>query len=153
MARSGNGRERCRDWSSALLRASRRVSFTCTRSANSHPFGGAVSRYLIVSLSLSLSLLSATPAVADPGQDAMRGATYDTVDAVAVYGNIIVITGVVSGERTSTEIRYPVYNDSESASRCDRLAMLAVAKPGKYQFAMVDVGSWAYACKLIVRSV
>src|SRR5262249_38951469 len=62
-------------------------------------------------------------------------AVYDTVDAVETVGNRIIVTGIVSGESTTSEIIYTI-QDSPSgsavaATRCDRLALLAIAKPGK----------------------
>jgi len=73
------------------------------------------------------------------------------------------VTGIVTGEgapsrRTFTILGSPVTPSSGTpqqdvaASRCDRLALLAMSKPGKFQFAIVDVGSSRVGCKLIART-
>lgn len=107
-----------------------------------------------LALSFAPSVSLAIPAPA-PGP-----AVYDTVDAVQVSGSRIAITGIIAGQSTPSELFYTVNNDfssgtPEAANRCDRLALLAMAKPGKYQFAMMSpagVGSGGFVCKLIVRT-
>jgi hypothetical protein len=84
---------------------------------------------LALSFAPSVSLANPLPA---PGP-----AVYDTVDAVQASGTRIAITGIIAGQSTQSESFYFVNNDSsagtaEAASRCDRLALLAMAKPGKY---------------------
>jgi hypothetical protein len=88
-------------------------------------------------------------------------AVYDTVDAVEVFGSRITVTGIIAGQSAPSEFIYVIFDGSSSgstpggANRCDRLALLAMAKPGKYQFATLIVpdtfGSF-YSCKLIVRT-
>lgn len=105
--------------------------------------------------------LSFTPATsfADP-PPASGPAVYDTVDAVEVFGNRIAVTGIIAGQSTQSVLSYVISDGSasnstpEGANRCDRLALLAMAKPGKYQFATVRVGTFgnAFSCKLTVRT-
>jgi hypothetical protein len=105
---------------------------------------------LALSFAPAASFANPTPA---PGN-----AIYETVDAVQVSPTRIVITGIIVGQSTQSEFIYVINNDfstttSEVASRCDRLALLAMAKPGKYQFAMVTPLSGSFfSCKLIVRT-
>jgi hypothetical protein len=79
--------------------------------------------------------------------------SYATIDAIEVVASNITVTGIISGQGTPTTTTYPVTGGTESAARCDRLALLAMAKPGKYQFAVVDQGlGGEVSCKLIVRT-
>jgi hypothetical protein len=119
-----------------------------------------VSRQLIKYLAFALSFLPASLAVAE-APIAEASAVYETVDAVEVWGNRITVTGIVSGQSAPSELQYLMLDLgttsgglADSAARCDRLALLAMAKPGKYQFAMVRVepSSRRFGCKLIVRT-
>jgi hypothetical protein len=78
--------------------------------------------------------------------------TYDTIDAVEVVGSVITVTGIISGQGAPTTTTYTVLGGTESAARCDRLALLAMAKPGKFQFAVVTQLGDEVSCKLIVRT-
>lgn len=107
----------------------------------------------ILAATLAISLVSSTPAIADFPFD---GQVYDTVDAVQSDAAFITITGIVVGQSTATTSTYRIrslINDGASAARCDRFALLAMAKPGKYQFATVMVSSFPeFDCKLTVRT-
>jgi hypothetical protein len=81
---------------------------------------------------------------------------YDTVDAVETGSNSsIVVTGVIAGQGTPTTTFYSLGSSSaggvDPAARCDRLALLAMSKPGKFQLVMVQ-HSPQVACKLVVRT-
>ena len=86
--------------------------------------------------------------------------TYDTVDAVEVLSDQIKVTGIISGQGVPSTTRYSIVGSSSSpsevaASRCDRLALLAMSRPGKFQFALVEelsISSPKFGCKLIVRT-
>jgi hypothetical protein len=88
--------------------------------------------------------------------------TYDTVDAVEVMADQIRVTGIISGQAAPSTQLYRIVSSPPSgggftdtaASRCDRLALLAISKPGKYQFATVQVVDFSprFSCKLIVRT-
>ncbi len=92
------------------------------------------------------------------GNPAIGPVTYDTVDAVEVLDNRITITGIAAGgsvpvELTFTILDVPGSTTGAAAARCDRLALLAMAKPGKYQFATTATNtSLRFGCKLIVRT-
>jgi hypothetical protein len=109
-----------------------------------------------------LAALCFIPAVssADAPQS-FTPAVYDTVDAVEVWGNRLIVTGIISGQDHVSELGYQIADRSnvgtifpEGAIRCDRLALLAIAKPGKYQFATTHLVNFAtlLGCKLIVRT-
>ena len=109
----------------------------------------------ILAAIVATSLVSPTPAIADfPG----TGQVYDTVDAVQSDAGLITITGIIVGQSTATTSSYVISASSSSSSedgaaRCDRLALLAMAKPGKYRFATVGPDrNDRFVCKLTVRA-
>jgi hypothetical protein len=118
-----------------------------------------MTRHLVPGLALvALSFVSPSPAAA---ADAVAPAVYDTVDAVEVWGGRITVTGIISGQAGPSELVYIIHDGAftstpspEAAARCDRLAMLAMAKPGKYQFATTRLlgVTGRFGCKLIVRA-
>ena len=118
-------------------------------------------RYLIPALA-TLVLLSVSPAPTSFAAGAAgvvvasTGAVYDTVDSVQASLNHVTIIGIVAGQSESSELLYTISdfpNSSTAASRCDRLALLAMSKPGKFQFSTVKFdGTNIYACKLVVRT-
>ena len=79
---------------------------------------------------------------------------YDTVDAIEAAGSGgIRVTGIVAGEQAQSVTFYFLGSGSETGLRCDRLALLAMSKPGKFQFVVVNSGPGSgNACKLIVRT-
>jgi hypothetical protein len=113
---------------------------------------------VILAATLAVWLASTTPASADIADSPH---VYETVDAVqsGPTDHQITITGIIAGQSTATTMSYPLrapFSSSVNANedvtaRCDRLALLAMAKPGKYQFATVLV-SGGFVCKLIVRA-
>lgn len=90
--------------------------------------------------------------------------TYDTVDAVEVLADQIRITGIISGQDAPSTRQYEIWGSPPSsqtggptdvaASRCDRLALLAMSKPGKFQFGLTPEINFPlrHSCKLIVRT-
>jgi hypothetical protein len=86
--------------------------------------------------------------------------TYDTVDAVEVQNDCcsfvnLVVTGILAGQSTPTTRTFAFSNssatDAAPALRCERFAVIAMSKPGKYQFAISASGTLG-ACKLILRT-
>lgn len=113
-----------------------------------------------------LATLSSTPA---------RGAvgtvtTFETVDAIeAILSSDtfrpvgIKVTGILVGSASpssvsvkltgSTVANNPGIAAVDLVARCDRMAMLAMSKPGKFQFALVETDIFqVFTCKLIVRT-
>ncbi|AFE07249.1 hypothetical protein COCOR_06973 [Corallococcus coralloides DSM 2259] len=94
-----------------------------------------------LALLATLSLVPST-AGADPEQP-VSGVTYvfASVDAYTVGPATFDITGTLVGESTPRTFRFwPGSGESYSveASRCDRLALLAMTRPGRYLF------SWSH---------
>lgn len=112
----------------------------------------------ILAATLAFSLASTTPVSADI---AISGHAYDTVDSVqsGPSERQITITGVIAGQSTATTLTYQLRGNistnatEDMTARCDRFALLAMAKPGKYQFATTRAASSnTYDCVLTTRA-
>lgn len=113
---------------------------------------------VLLAATLACSLASTTPAGADT---AGSGHAYDTVDAVqsGPGERQITITGIIAGQSTATTLTYQLRNTISGTStedltaRCDRFALLAMAKPGRYQFVTIRATfSNTYDCALTMRA-
>jgi hypothetical protein len=106
-------------------------------------------RHLITVLAIAaLTMISPESARADTGDVT----AYATVDAIEAIGNDIFVTGIIAGQGAPSTTRYDVFETEVTASRCDRMALLAMSKPGKFQFVMVEHEFQRFACKLILRT-
>jgi hypothetical protein len=116
-------------------------------------------RTLVICVALAaLCLISSQPVNAETGTVTL----YDTVDAIKVSDSRITVTGIITGDSAPSTAVYTILSTSATnggaidvaASRCDRLALLAISKPGKFQFGMVLEGNSGarFSCKLIVRT-
>jgi hypothetical protein len=101
----------------------------------------------------AVTILSAQPVRAAAGDITL----YDTVDEIRVSDDRIIVTGVVAGQSAATTAAYSIVNNHTSgsptdvaASRCDRLALLAMSKPGKFRFGVVEEEFRGFSCKLRV---
>jgi hypothetical protein len=116
-------------------------------------------------LVMCLMVCASTFAVPRHGAAAISPTTtFDTVDAVELQNDCctfvnLVVTGIRAGESTPTTITFTFANNSATdaapALRCERFAVIAMSKPGKYQFAIGangNVGGGSGACKLILRT-
>ena len=82
--------------------------------------------------------------------------TYTTVDSIETSGNsYITITGIRGLDQAATTIVYRIAQGSQpqdAAARCDRFALLAMSKPGKYIFEVTDLYKNSnFTCKLSVK--
>jgi hypothetical protein len=119
-----------------------------------------MARHLIPGLAIvALTLISPLAIAADPPLGS--AAVYDTVDSIGVWGRRITVTGIISGQAAPSTFQYPIFEESggasgtlsDAANRCDRLALLAMSKPGKFQFAMEHPNfSSSFRCALTVRA-
>jgi len=115
-----------------------------------------MTRHLVTCLTIT-ALTFVSPAPAAAATYASSSAVYDTVDAVEILevASTITITGIISGQSSPSTLSYNLHlSTTESASRCDRLALLAMSKPGRFQLAMnYFYGNGdGFTCKLIVRT-
>jgi|SRR4051812_16547779 hypothetical protein len=112
-----------------------------------------MTRYTLTGLAILVAILVwSLPAAADFPEVPV---VYETVDAVSSAPDEITITGIMVGHTTPTTSTFQISRglDQDSVGRCDRFALLAMAKPGKYQFATVITDSSPrFGCKLLVRA-
>src|SRR5262249_47645973 len=113
-----------------------------------HQPGGTMTRHLVCSAIAAIVIFSSQRALAD--------VAYVTVDAVETSSaGLISSTRIVSGDPTPST-RFVNVSSSTSitdgANRCDRLALLAMSKPGKFQLVMVGPSSSLFECKLVLRA-
>lgn len=115
---------------------------------------------------LTLCLVIALLSVAAP-RPAAAAATdiFDSVNAVEVNNNdpnaggnvTLTLQGIRAGGTTPSTTTY-VFSGASSpsnldmANQCQRLAVLVMSKPGKFQFAISPSSSSAHGCKLILRT-
>jgi len=88
--------------------------------------------------------------------------TYETVDAVEVEGVWITVTGILVGDIAPARLGFKIAGAGQpaseaAASRCDRLALLAMSRPGKFLFnltvSLLGGGSAVFSCKLVARTL
>lgn len=103
------------------------------------------------------ALIGMIMAPVEPAAQAQTAAkeAYSAVDEVSVAVDSITITGVVLGQSAPTTRTYRAsdYNGAGTAGalqNCVRLAMMAMAKPGAYLFAVAYSDSFSRypACRL-----
>lgn len=97
-------------------------------------------RHLVVCLALA-SLTFVAPRPADAAGTITH--TFTAVDAVEVQysgggaGFILVVTGFLGGGSAPTTHSFPFMNTDiglRQAEKCERMAQIAMSKPGKFQF-------------------
>jgi hypothetical protein len=84
--------------------------------------------------------------------------TFVAVDAVKVDHTRIVVTGVLEGEATAVDrefyFTFSAYSTSqpyEQRQSCERLALVAMAKPGFYTFSVTQGSSSGYPSCTLAR--
>jgi hypothetical protein len=97
----------------------------------------------------SLTFMAARPAAAATTH------TFDTVDALEIEynsnsGNIVIVTGILVGQMTPTTHTFAFNGYGDDARQCERFAVIAMSKPGKYRFAIGTM--YNKGCKLILRT-
>ncbi|AEI64842.1 hypothetical protein [Corallococcus macrosporus] len=110
---------------------------------------------LVRTASVVAALLLAPAAVAEEAEYG-RSYVFTTVDAVQAYslGGGFEVTGVLEGEATTRTISFwaehGTYESQQSfGARCDRLALLLMTRPGRFQLTVLMPSSFqAATCKL-----
>jgi hypothetical protein len=89
---------------------------------------------IALALALATTTLSAAPvAHADPPSTTV----FDAVDMVQGESSRLTVTGLVAGQPTTKA--WLIYGSSgDGALRCERMALLAMSKPGKYTFSVIQ---------------
>jgi hypothetical protein len=101
----------------------------------------------------------ATAAPRPAGATIISTTVFDTVDTVEINNENnsvnLVVTGILTGGGVPRTMSFAFLNTqalaAAAALRCERFAVIAMSKPGKYQFAVGVSGSLG-ACKLILRT-
>lgn len=105
---------------------------------------------VLATLSLVPASALAEPESPVPGMDYV----FATVDAYSVTATAFDITGTLKGESTPRTFRLWTYGlsaegHSVEAARCDRLALLAMTRPGRFLFTWSqDLYAYAPTCTL-----
>jgi hypothetical protein len=92
-------------------------------------------------------LIAAAPRVVTASAGVPISVTYDTVDFVEIKNQelcdgcsrseaFVIVRGVASGAGTPSTGTFNFGSNKDMATRCEHLATIAMAKPGKYQFAI-----------------
>lgn len=101
---------------------------------------------LLLAGAAAVALVSAAPA---PAQTALPPYVFVAVDALDVQYSKFLVTGVLDGEseaRTVTVYFGTSYPDQ--VAMCERLALLAMTRPGQFRFEIQQVSSMFHTCKL-----
>ncbi|NOK18290.1 hypothetical protein [Corallococcus carmarthensis] len=95
--------------------------------------------------------LAPSTARAEPEEPTVGVAyVFATVDAYTVGNTTFDVTGTLVGESTPRTFRFWANGDSSvEASRCDRLALLVMTRPGRFHFSWrQDAPGYYPACTL-----
>jgi hypothetical protein len=114
--------------------------------------GMIMSQRWAIGLAIAVVVAASSPAVA-----AGTPISFDTVDAVELIdgggsiGQVLKLTGIVTGTATPTTIQFSFSNKVEAATRCERMATIAMSKPGKFRVLIAGItsSSLEVSCKLV----
>ena len=75
------------------------------------------------------------------------------VDAVETRANLFTVTGVIDGESEARAVTFTFSDSSSTTARvdvaaCQRLALLAMTRPGQFRFEVASANYYYPACKL-----
>ncbi len=117
-------------------------------------------------LAICFVIASAVTSVSRRGAaDAVIQIVFDTVDSVEIKNqdacngcstvqSVVVVTGIPSGSSTRFTRSFNFGLNNDIATRCEHLAVIAMSKPGKYQFGIgadtFNAGAGHGDCKLIL---
>lgn len=90
-------------------------------------------------------LMLAAPLRAFAANSGFRN-SFDTIDSVEIsnldveFGqhSFLTVRGILRGQSTPVSLDFDFGTNKDMATRCERLALIAMSKPGKYQF---DIGA------------
>lgn len=116
-----------------------------------------------ITILLAASLAFPSSALAN----ATASTVFDTVDNAEIQqlstcgtlgcfpaATMLLVTGILQGQTTPTAHSFDFGFQADLAAHCQRLAMIAMAKPGKYRFAIgadnSNRGAPSAACRLAI---
>jgi hypothetical protein len=74
----------------------------------------------------------------------------DAIESSSSAGSpLIKVTGILVGETAPTTVTFQTGTAADMTTRCERLGLLAMAKPGRYLFAIGGPSTTPATCKLI----
>jgi len=94
---------------------------------------------------LALAAALALPVFAQTGYTTV---VFTAVDAVSLRSSGIQITGVPEGAAAPVTSTWSVYSASY-AEACERYALLAMERPGRYRLEVLSSGSSLQYCRLV----
>jgi hypothetical protein len=117
----------------------------------------------VIAALATVFLLSTPVAQAQTVENATSGTPYvfEVIDAYELRGDLsgtsnqyVLVTGILKEESTVRTFRFTMYNSTTDRllqnQRCDRMALLAMTKPGRYYFQLTTTGTglFGFNCKL-----
>lgn len=104
-----------------------------------------------------IGLAIAASMAAGPAMAAGTPFSFDTVDAVEILdgtastGQVIKITGIQTGQSAPGTFQFSFGTKVDAATRCERMASIAMAKPGKFRFLIHGIVNFnpEVGCKLV----
>ena len=107
--------------------------------------------YRLAFFLVTASLALAAPELARGTNSLADTAIYDTVDAIDMNPVGFAVTGIIAGGSTPGTVFYTA-NEDRCHATCERFGLLAMSKPGKFQFVVTSVGNNPVCCKLVLRT-
>jgi hypothetical protein len=100
----------------------------------------------ILSALCLVAALSAPVLAADPPT-----LSFEVVDAFRTTSDTAVVTGLLVGIATAYQSTL-YYQSDETRTSCEKLALVALNKPGVFRFDVYkNIGNYTYACELVRR--
>ena len=116
---------------------------------------------MIRRLAICLVIASLTFVAPRPAAAAVTH-SFDAVDAVEIghlssYQNshFVIVTGILVGATVQTTHKFHFDGNPEQSTRCERFAVIAMSKPGKFRFSIGSItstGGTGGGCKLTLRT-
>ncbi|HSD22506.1 MAG TPA: hypothetical protein VLC54_20820 [Anaeromyxobacter sp.] len=103
---------------------------------------------LLLAGAAAAALVTAVPA---PAQTAATRYVFVAVDAIEIQYTTVRVTGVVDGESAARTVTASFYSGTTSVDQvaaCERLALLAMTRPGQFRFEILQASSSTVVCKL-----
>jgi hypothetical protein len=112
----------------------------------------------VLSALLLAGVMATAPRVATASGLPGDVVAYDSVDSFEIENaNRLIITGLRAGEKQASTATYFIRYSGGSgpqvdyAAQCQRMALLAMSKPGKYTFSIVQEDDEFVHCRLAAR--
>ena len=104
---------------------------------------------LLLAGAAAAALFSAAPVAY--AQTAPTRYVFAAVDAIEIQYTTVRVTGVVDGESAARTVTANFFSGTTSVDQvaaCERLALLAMTRPGQFRFEILQASSSTVVCKL-----